>query len=217
MNHPCIRCGAPAARTVKALEVRTLHVRSLSGEKRVQALGNELERGVCERCARESLDLSLNPFRAIRKQLAVFGAVFAAGLLLMASAFLFIEGNRVFVLLGIAAMICGLLGTIDAVRNAKEKERSLRALPESEALEEVAWDVFTAEAPKKEGDNDLTYIPVSEKTLKRKNGDLMVLYRLLPEIAKQAWNRLHEPIPVPVDTEKEENNDPPYRDVQNQG
>lgn len=51
--------------------------------------------------------------------------------------------------------------------------------------------MFTAEAPKKENENDLTYIPINEQTLRRKNGDLMILYDLLPEIAVQAWNRLH--------------------------
>ena len=200
----CIRCGSPAAYPLRALEVRTLHVRSLSGERRVQALGDEKESAVCERCARESLELSLNPLRAVRKQLLSFGAVFAAGLLVIAAAYLFLDGKMLFVLLGAAALACGVLGTAEAVKNAKEKEIALRALPESEALEEAAWDVFTAEAPKKEADNDLTYIPVNDKTLQRKNGDLMILYRLLPEIAVQAWNRLH---PSPAMTEEKEENE----------
>lgn len=191
MNNPCIRCGAPAARTVRSLEVRTLRVRGFDREHRVQAVGRELESGVCERCARESLELSLNPLRAVRKQLAAFGAVIAAGLLIGAITFLFLDGNRVFMLLGIAALVCGLLGIAESVRNANEKSRALRALPEDEALEKSAWDVFIAESPKKEGENDLTYIPVTEKTLQRKKGDLMVLYNLLPEIAVEAWNRLH--------------------------
>ena len=199
----CIRCGSPAAYPLRALEVRTLHVRSLSGERRVQALGDEKESAVCERCARESLELSLNPLRAVRKQLLSFGAVFAAGLLVIAAAYLFLDGKMLFVLLGAAALLCGILGAAEAVKNAKEKEIALRALPESEALEEAAWDVFTAEAPKKEADNDLTYIPVNDKTLQRKNGDLMILYRLLPEIAVQAWNRLHSP---PGNAEEKEEN-----------
>ena len=69
-------------------------------------------------------------------------------------------------------------------------------VPEAEALQEAAWDVFIAEAPKNEDVNDLTYIPVNEKTRSRKNGDLMILYNLLPEIAVEAWKRLH-----PEDTE----------------
>ncbi len=199
----CIRCGSPAAYPLRALEVRTLHVRSLSGERRVQALGDEKESAVCERCARESLELSLNPLRAVRKQLLSFGAVFAAGLLVIAAAYLFLDGKMLFVLLGAAALLCGILGAAEAVKNAKEKEKGLHALPEGEALEEAAWDVFTAEAPKKEADNDLTYIPVNDKTLQRKNGDLMILYRLLPEIAVQAWNRLHSP-PGNAEEKKEE-------------
>ncbi len=191
MNNPCIRCGAPAARTVSALEIRTLHVRGFDREHRVQAVGGKLESGVCERCVRESLELSLNPLRAVRKQLAAFGAVLAAGLLIGAVTFLLLGGNRVFMLLGITALVCGLLGITESVRNASGKSRTLRALPEDEALEEAAWDVFVAGAPKKEGENDLTYIPVNGKTLQRKKGDLMVLYNLLPEIAVEAWNRLH--------------------------
>ena len=165
MPDKCIRCGSPAAYPIRALEVRTLPVRGLGGERKVQALGDEKQDGVCEHCAQEQLKLSLDPVRAVKPQLIRFGAVFAAGLLI-------------------------------ALKKAKEKAASLRALPEAEALQEAAWDVFIAEAPKKEDVNDLTYIPVNEKTRSRKNGDLMILYNLLPEIAVEAWKRLH-----PEDTE----------------
>ena len=46
-------------------------------------------------------------------------------------------------------------------------------------------------APKKHDINDITYIPVDEETLARKNGDLMILYDLLPEIAIEAHKRIH--------------------------
>ena len=159
---------------------------------------------MCERCARESLELSLHPLRAAKKQLLIFGGVFAAGLLIIAASLLTLQEQKLSVLIGAAALVCGVLGTAEAVKNAKEKEKALRALPEGEALAEAAWDVFVAEAPKKEAENDLTYIPVNEKTLKRKNGDLMILYRLLPDIAVQAWNRLH-PAPGNAEEKKEEN------------
>ena len=201
MPDKCIRCGGPAAYPIRAIEVRTLPVRGLGGERKVQALGDEKESCVCERCAREQLNLSLDPVRAVKPQLIRFGAVFAAGLLIEAVTFLFLKDNRqVFLLLGIAALVCGVLGIYDVLKKAKEKSASLRALPEAEALEEAAWDVFAAEAPKKEDVNDLTYIPVNEKTRSRKNGDLMILYHLLPEIAVEAWKRLH-----PENTDKGEN------------
>ena len=39
--------------------------------------------------------------------------------------------------------------------------------------------------------NDITYIPVDEETLARKNGELMIRYDLLPEIAFAAHKRIH--------------------------
>ena len=193
MEGRCIRCGRPAAYPVRALEVRTLHVRSLTGERRVQALGDEKCSGVCELCAQSQLTLSLDPVRAAKPQLIPFGIVFAAGILIIAVTLLFVkESRQVFVLLGIAALICGILGLYDALRKAKEKRDALAALPEAEALTEAAWDVYIVESPKKEDVNDLTYIPVNEETLRRKNGDLMILYHLLPEIAVEAWNRIHK-------------------------
>ena len=197
MAENCIRCGGPAELPVRALEVRTLHVRSIGGERRVQALGDEKESAVCKSCAKAQLALSLDPVKAAKPQLAAFGAVIAAGIVIEAVTFLFLKGHQIGILLGLAALICGGLGIYEALRKAKEKAASLRALPDAEAAEEAAWDVYLAEAPKKEGQNDLTYIPVNEKTLARKNGDLMILYHLLPEIAVEAWNKLH----------KEENNE----------
>ena len=192
MDEKCIRCGDPAAYPIRALEVRTLHVRSIGGERRVQALGDEKHNAVCEACARAQLNLSTDPRRAAKKQILPFAAVLAAGILIEILTFLFVKDSRqVFILLGIAALICGALGIYDALRRATEKDRALRALPEAEALEEAAWDVFEAEAPKKEDQNDLTYIPINEKTLSRKNGDLMILYHLLPEIAVEAWKKIH--------------------------
>ena len=192
MAEKCIRCGGTAELPVRALEVRTLHVRSIGGERRVQALGDEQESAVCESCAKAQLALSLDPVKAAKPQLAAFGAVIAAGIVIEAVTFLFLKGHQIGILLGLASLACGALGIYDALRKAKEKAASLRALPEQEALTEAAWDVYTAEAPKKENENDLSYIPVNEKTIARKNGDLMILYHLLPEIAVEAWNKLHK-------------------------
>ncbi len=191
MEEKCIRCGGQAAYPIRALEVRTLHVRSMGGERRVQALGDEKESAVCEACARAQLALSLDPVKAVKPQLFTFGAVAAAGIAIEAVTFLFLNRHRIGILLGLAALVCGGLGIYEALRKAKEKAASLRTLPDAEAAEEAAWDVYLAEAPKKEGQNDLTYIPVNEKTLARKNGDLMILYRLLPEIAVEVWKKIH--------------------------
>ncbi len=46
-------------------------------------------------------------------------------------------------------------------------------------------------APKKYKNNDVTYIPITSRTLSMKNGDLMVMYKLLPEIAVKAYDLIH--------------------------
>ena len=175
MGDKCIRCGGPADHSVRALEVRTLHVRGLSGESRVQALGDEMSSAVCDCCAREQLALALDPVRAAKKQLVSFGAVFAAGLLIVAAAFLFLKGKKLFVLLGLAALACGVLGIEDALHKARKKRNDIRNMPE---------------------------------TLRRKNGDLMILYHLLPEIAVQAWNRLHGKTADKAEPQRPENQNP---------
>ena len=191
MDNQCICCGKSGDLPVQALEVRTLHVRGISGERRVQALGNEISGTVCRSCAENRLELSRNAAAAARPQVIRFGIVGAAGILVISAALLFLNGQKVFLLLGLAAIICAVLGIYDALKKSKEKSVALLAMSDEEALGDAAWDVFTASSPRKEGSEDLTYIPINEKTLARKNGDLMILYGLLPEIAVQAWNRLH--------------------------
>ena len=189
---PCIACGAPGAHPIRALEVRTLHVRGLGGDRRVQALGEFVDSAVCADCAAKTLALERQPLLAGKKRLLGFGTVFLAGLLIESLTFTLLHGERVYVLLGIAALICGVLGIVSTLRAAKERSAELAAMEEPAALESAAWDVFTAHASKKDGENDLTYIPVNAASLRRKNGDLMVLYQLLPEIANEAYARIHE-------------------------
>lgn len=47
-------------------------------------------------------------------------------------------------------------------------------------------------APKKEGENDLSYIPITPETPAIKNRDPSVIYGLLPAIVRQAWDVLHQ-------------------------
>ena len=130
MNEKCIRCGGKAAYPVRALEVRTLHVRSFAGESRVQALGEEVTSCVCEACTRAQLGLATDPLRAAKSQIIPFAVVFAAGILVEILAFVFVkESRQVFILLGLAALICGVLGIWDAVKKAKEKGRASHARP----------------------------------------------------------------------------------------
>lgn len=184
----CLKCGKSGAYSFRVLEVLTLHIRDLNGEKRVQALGDFLERSVCADCARERLEQFLRPGRRLDRKLRPFLAALAFGLTVTAVCW---TGEPVLRLLGGAAIFCGAVGSASVLRAAGREKKAYASLPPEEALRRAAWACLLETAPKKAGENDLTYIPVNPETLALKNGDLAVVYDLLPEVARQAWNRLH--------------------------
>lgn len=184
----CLKCGGSGDFPFRVLEVHTLHVRDLDGEKRVQALGEFREFAVCAACAQAYLDRTQRPGRALGKKLAPFLAVLAFGLAVTAVCW---TGETALRLLGAAGIFCGAAGSVSVLRRAGQEKKDFAVLPAGEALGRAAWACLLETAPKKAGDNDLTYIPVNPETLALKNGDLGIVYDLLPAVAKQAWNRLH--------------------------
>ncbi len=189
-------CGketGSGAYPLRVLSVRTLHIRDLDRERRVQALGEFSDHEVCADCARGRLDADGSFLASARPKLLRFGAVLLAGVLIIALSSAFPDGSRVFLMLGLAAVFCGAAGMGSAWKQGKERSARLAGMSREEALREAAWAAFLDSAPRKNGDEDLSYIPVNEETLRRKNGDLMILYDLLPEIAVEAHRRIHEP------------------------
>ena len=186
----CIKCGKTAeGENFRVLEVRTLHVRDVTGEKRVQALGDFREFFVCADCARQRLEEIRKPGKTLWKKLAVFLSILVLGIVLT---ILFWKGEGALRLMGLGAIVCGILGVYGTYSAFASRQREFASCSEAEALHKAAWLCLTESAPQKENENDLTYIPVDKQTLARKNGDLMVLYDLLPQIAIEAYARLHE-------------------------
>lgn len=184
----CIKCSkAHNDYHFRVLQVQTLHVRDLTGEKRVQALGDFEEYDVCASCAREKYGQYMDNRDVLIKTSIPYGLMILAGAVI---AGLF-RTDRVILVFGIALMVCGVLCLYSNLRNRGAKKRELEALSEEEALYRCAWECLVDAAPKKNDVNDITYIPVDEQTLARKNGDLMILHDLLPEIAIQAHKRIH--------------------------
>lgn len=187
----CIKCGKETSHyPFHVLQVLTLHVRDLKGDKRIQALGDFEDYAVCRDCAQTKLDTILNNRSALLRGLAPFAAAQILGIVLAAVTW---NGEGVLRLLGLAMTVCGLLGLTGTWQRLMQKKRAFSALSPEDALHQAAWDVLLDNAPKKYDINDITYIPIDEHTLARKNGDLMLLYNLLPEIAVQAYNRIHGP------------------------
>ncbi len=186
----CMKCNNTDQKTKKilpfhVLEVQTLPIRDMGGEKRVQALGKFQDFEVCEDCAREQMEKNLSLGRSILPACVGFGLVLAAGIII---SILFRSAANPIRFLGVAAMICGVFGLYETVRNGRRHRKEYQEMSEKDALYEAAWEVLLQNAPKKAEDSDLSYIPVDQKTLRMKKGDLMNVFDLLPEIAVKAYD-----------------------------
>ena len=186
----CIKCGSSTeSYEFRVLQVQTLHVRDLAGEKRVQALGDFENHCICRKCAEQKLGSILdNRGTTIKAALPFFLAVIA-GIILTVLCW---SRNGAFRLLGLGLLACGILGSFGTLQAGAKKRSQFAPLPHDQALKQAAWECFLEAAPKKHDVNDITYIPINQETLSRKNGDLMILYDLLPEIAMEAHRRIHE-------------------------
>lgn len=185
----CIKCGREHEDFhFRVLQVQTLHVRDFGKSSRVQALGDFEEYDVCLSCAEEKYAAALDAAAAVRKTVTLWGMVMAVGLVLSV---LFWNGDGVFRMAGLGLLIGGGLCLIGGLQTATARKREFSALSREDALYRSAWECMIDGAPRKNDINDITYIPVDEKTLARKNGDLMILYDLVPEIAVQAHKRIH--------------------------
>ena len=183
----CIKCGKEHNDYhFRALHVETLHIRDIK-EKRVQALGDFEEFSVCSACAEEKLASHRISREALVKTCIPYVLMMLAGVIV---ALLFRNDTPIMVF-GLGLLVCGITSLYGNIRNRTAKKREMDALSQEEALYRCAWECVIDGAPKKNDVNDITYIPVDAGTLARKNGDLMILYDLLPEIAIEAHKRIH--------------------------
>ena len=188
MNNTCIVCGSNETKFKFDYQVvQTFHIRDLSGEKRVQALGERDSGCLCEACMQKRLKDNLNPTKLLFKRLTLFFVLFAIGL---GVAIFFFKKDTTLFMFGLAAIACSLMVGYSRIRSVTRRKKEFKAYTQKDAEEEAAWEAFSNALPKKDEDNDLTYIPINKKTLAMKNGDLMIMYNLLPEIAKKAWSEI---------------------------
>lgn len=184
----CLLCGGAPSYRYHCLQVRTLPIRDLGGERKVQALGDFVDYAVCGDCAGKKLREVQAGMQSALPRLLLFAAILAAG----AGLALFFHGKETaYFFFGLICILGGLLGLIGTVQTVREKKEAYKGKGEKEQLSLAAWEALTGGAPKKQGDENLTYIPVDSYTLSRKKGDLMVLYNLLPDIAVEAYKRIH--------------------------
>jgi hypothetical protein len=184
----CIQCGKSGEILFRVIEIRTLHIRDFTGEKFIQNIGSTSDYAVCLTCARTCLDGILNNKEAICQQCIVFNAVLLVGIVMT---YIFFYTDGALRLFGLSAIVCGALGLFSLYRGNRSRRKTYEMLNEDSRLEKAAWEYLLTVLPGKKNEVDLTYIPVNEETQSLKNGDLMILYHLLPEIAVKVYMRIH--------------------------
>ena len=185
----CITCGREHNDYhFRVLQVQTLHVRDFGKNSRIQALGDFEQYSVCAVCAEEKYAATMDIRKSMGKTMILWSLIMVLGAVLAVA---FWKGEGVLRLAGLGALVGGGLFLYGSMQTANTRKRKLILMEKEDALYQCAWECMLEGAPKKDDINDITYIPVDEKTLARKNGDLMVLYDLVPEIAVEAHKRIH--------------------------
>ena len=185
----CLKCRAEGEYTFDVLEIQTLHVREMGGERKIQSLGLRQTYSICRNCAAEHLKKVMDVRSMALPVILKFGLFFIAGLILTGLTW---NQDLPLRIPGFAAILTGAAGMVEGCRRLMNKANEYKPLSEEERIHLAAWDLLLETAPRKtEEGSDLTYIPIDEKTLKYKNGDLMILYDLLPDIAVRAHKLIH--------------------------
>lgn len=134
----CVKCGKKGVFHFRALTVRTIHLREMKGERRVQGLGGFTDFSVCADCALDWLDDVLKPGKALAARLIPFAAIMLVGAVL---AVLFTFGGNlsaglgqwaedgVLRLFGLAALVCGALGLFGNLCTFADTRRSIPRCP----------------------------------------------------------------------------------------
>ena len=187
----CLVCNKflPDIMRFRAVEVHTLHIRDFDGERIVQALGETKEYEICTACAEREVQAVLFPKKRIMLKclpfvlLGIIGAVLT--LLLTVKNIM-----PVFRAIGPIAFVVGILGVVSKVRETLRERESVKKMSHDEAVRHCAWILVVKNAPKKYGDNDITYIPVNDSTKAMTAEKLSTEFDLLPAIASKLRENL---------------------------
>ena len=156
----CMHCLSNAIYTFQVLEVQTLHIRDITGERKVQALGLFQDYAICCKCANTQLQTTIQKTTLIKKILP-FLFIFLLGLLVL---YINTKHDLVFFVFSFSAFFCGIVGCYTNIKKFISSKKYYSNLPKEDALKKAAWDCLLNYAPKKDGDNDLTYIPINAET-----------------------------------------------------
>lgn len=179
----CKGCGGKADIVLPLKEILTLHVRGMDGDKRVQALGQDLEAGLCHSCLDGYINKVAEPRLEIRKAALLFGGIVLAGIAMMALPAAALGADLRFP--GAGAALIGVLGFWRRYQALHKRSMAARSAGIDENRETYQLEYLHTLLPRKEGENDLSYVPLNAKTAAMNIGTLAAAYGLLPGIAQQ--------------------------------
>ena len=182
----CINCkkNSPDALNFRILEVHTLHIRDFDGERVIQALGEFQEYDVCMACASEEVQALLLPAKRIMMRCVPFALLVIVGIAL-SLLLTFRDIMPALRVLGPMAIVVGIIGIAGKVREILSEREAVSKMSRDDAVRYCAWQLVLRNAPKKYGDNDITYIPVNDDTMRMSVRELAENYELIPAIANQ--------------------------------
>ncbi|MBR1437015.1 MAG: hypothetical protein IJ587_00630 [Synergistaceae bacterium] len=185
---PCLECknASPDALSFRVLEVHTLHIRDFNGERIIQALGEFRDYEICTACASKEARAFLYPAERLLAKCFPFMLVMTAGIILSLTLTLkeVITALRA---VGPIAVFAGASGIFSKAREILSERERIRTLNPDEALRYSAYKLVIKNAPKKYGDNDITYIPVNKEVMSLSVEELSERYNLLRSIARKAF------------------------------
>ena len=182
----CINCkkNSPDALNFRILEVHTLHIRDFDGERVIQALGEFQEYDVCMACASEEVQALLLPAKRIMMRCVPFALLVIVGIAL-SLLLTFRDIMPALRVIGPMAIVVGIIGITGKFREILSEREAVSKMSCDDAVRHCAWQLVLRNAPKKYGDNDITYIPVNDDTMRMSARELSENYGLIPAIANQ--------------------------------
>ncbi|MBQ7197556.1 MAG: hypothetical protein IJS40_09135 [Synergistaceae bacterium] len=174
----------------RVLEVHTLHIRDFNGERIIQALGEFKNFEIETACAKSELQAILYPFKRILRKIFPYFILLVVGIIFSLTLAKKFDDIIVVKALGIIAAFCGVSGIFSETKKILTQRKNFLSMSPDEALKNSAWQCALKIAPKKFGDNDLTYIPVNDEVKNLSAEAIAEKYNLLEAISKKAFELL---------------------------
>lgn len=182
----CIACGNDTPNDQQFIEVLTLHMRGMGGDRRAQALGERVGAPICDACLDAFIARQADARGAVRRQALLFGGLMLAGLAL---SLLPPVGTLRLGLFGAALLLVGAAGLFKGTRDARARAAAVAGADRASNRARFLPQAVAAHLPRKAGENDLNYVPWEAGLRGRRTGELAAHHQLLPQIAQQLRER----------------------------